>query len=71
MCCNADTKIGCYSDSNNNDIAKIGTYCCKCDKLCYYYQGKHVYYTDGSSITDIKLSTKLVRKIKLYKINKN
>jgi hypothetical protein len=68
ICCNADTRIGYYSDSDYSTemiiIAKVGTYCSKCDKLCNYISRNKYYHCDGNI-----LDPKLVRKIKLDEID--
>ena len=68
ICCNVDTRIGYYSDSDNSTdmmiIAKVGTYCSKCDKLCNYISRGKYYHYDGNI-----LDSKLVRKIKLNDIS--
>lgn len=66
LCCNADTRIGYYSDGTYDGVTvgKIGTYCTKCNNTCnYVYDGKF-YQKDGS-----ELDIKIVRKYNLNKIN--
>ena len=69
VCCGAQTRIGYYSDSDNNSlvvVAQIGTYCTKCEKLCNYYTGKKIHKYDGTIIED----NQKIRKAKLIKLKK-
>lgn len=63
LCCGSTTKIGYYSLKDS--VAQIGTFCWKCNKLCKYNYSNNFYNYNGDIILDIKI----IRKLKLNKIN--